>query len=40
MQLMEMIQTTNALAGLAVLLYVAFRLKRALKTYAKFGVFH
>ena len=40
MQVIEMIQTTNALAGLAVLLFVTFRLKRALKLYARFGTFH
>lgn len=35
MQVFEMIQTVNALAGLAVLMYICFRLKRSLKAYAK-----
>ena len=39
MNAMEFMQTANALLGLSVLLYVSFRLKRALKDYARFGSF-
>ena len=35
----EFVQSANALAALAILMYVSFRLKRALKSYARFGCF-
>lgn len=39
MHAFEMFQTVNALAGLAVLMYLCAQLKRALKLYARTGSF-
>ena len=39
MRSFEILQTANALAGLAVLMLLSYRLKRALKSYARFGCF-
>ena len=36
----EFLQSANAVAGLAILMYVSFRLKRALKGYARYGTFN
>lgn len=37
---LEFLQSANALAGLAVMMYICFRLKRALKAYARTGCFY
>lgn len=35
----EILQTANALAGLSVLMYICYRLKRSLRGYARYGSF-
>ena len=39
MKAFEILQTVNALAGLAVLMYISYQLKRSLKIYARTGSF-
>lgn len=39
MAFFEIMQTTTGLIGLAVLMFLCYRLKRSLKGYARTGVF-